>query len=149
MLREIVKTWLGIHTANSRSGSRTKRMVERLCDSGRVRAPTSPGCSRHSCPEEAETRNHMTTTKRRDDSAIAEGLARWLTHHQDLSDLTVTGLHRPSTGYSSETVIVDAAWSADGIQRTKSLVIRMAPPVVGTFANYDLVPQWQAQAAVA
>jgi aminoglycoside phosphotransferase (APT) family kinase protein len=91
----------------------------------------------------------MTTTKRRDDSAIAEGLARWLTHHQDLSDLTVTGLHRPSTGYSSETVIVDAAWSADGIQRTKSLVIRMAPPVVGTFANYDLVPQWQAQAAVA
>jgi aminoglycoside phosphotransferase (APT) family kinase protein len=92
---------------------------------------------------------HMALTKRRDDSAIAAGLTRWLTQREGLGDLIITGFHRPSAGYSSETMIVDASWRTDGVVRHKSLVVRMAPASNGTFPHYDLVAQWQAQTAAA
>ena len=91
----------------------------------------------------------MPTTHTRDDATVIEGLARWLAHGEDLVDLSITGFHRPSAGYSSDTVLIDASWSKDGIPQCRPLVIRMGPPGEGTFRRYDLVPQWQAQTAAA
>ncbi|MGA3148843.1 MAG: phosphotransferase family protein [Acidimicrobiales bacterium] len=91
----------------------------------------------------------MPATQTRDDATVIEGLARWLARGEDLDDLSLTGFHRPSAGYSSDTVLIDASWSEDGIPRHRPLVIRMGPPGEGTFPRYDLVPQWQAQTAAA
>ena len=104
------------------------------------------------------------------DAALAEGLARWLTEQRGLTGATVGNLSRPSAGYSSETVFADVTWAGrastdvvgtdragtdvgDGARSADNhherLVVRMAPPVVGTFRHYDLVSQWQAQTAAA
>ena len=83
------------------------------------------------------------------DPELAAGLAEWLSDRRGLRHVTVSGLHRPSAGYSSETLIVDVTWSSDDLPHHGSLVIRMAPTGAGTFPAYDLVPQWQAQDAVA
>jgi aminoglycoside phosphotransferase (APT) family kinase protein len=83
------------------------------------------------------------------DPELAAGLAEWLSDRRGLRHVTVSGRHRPSAGYSSETLIVDVTWSSDDLPHHRSLVIRMAPTGAGTFPAYDLVPQWQAQEAVA
>jgi aminoglycoside phosphotransferase (APT) family kinase protein len=81
------------------------------------------------------------------DDAVADGLARWLAEHRGLGEVTLSSLERPSAGYSSETLIVDATWSADGRVGHQGVVVRMAPTGAGTFPHYDLVAQWQAQSA--
>jgi aminoglycoside phosphotransferase (APT) family kinase protein len=91
----------------------------------------------------------MALTTRRDDAALAAGVQAWLSCHEGLDNAVVTGLDRPSTGYSSETVVVGVAWSVEGTPFHKSVVVRMAPPEVGTFRDYDLRSQWQAQMAAA
>ncbi len=91
----------------------------------------------------------MALTTQRDDAALAAGLTQWLTRDQDLGDLAVSSLDRPSAGYSSETVMVEVAWSSEGAAHRKSLVLRMAPPEAGTFPHYDVLPQWQAQVSAA
>ena len=85
----------------------------------------------------------------RDDHALADGLARWLGARRGLTDPVVGGLSRPSAGYSSDTVFAEVEWVADDGPHHESLVVRMAPPEVGTFRHYDLVPQEQAQRAAA
>jgi aminoglycoside phosphotransferase (APT) family kinase protein len=89
----------------------------------------------------------MALTTRRNDTEVAAGLARWLARHGDRRAVTVAGLHRPSSGYSSETIFVDASWTADDGAHHDSLVVRMPPPEIGTFPHYDLVAQGQAQRA--
>jgi aminoglycoside phosphotransferase (APT) family kinase protein len=84
-----------------------------------------------------------------DDAALASGLVQWLAARRGLTDLTVDELRRPSAGYSSETVFVDIASMADGVEHRYALVVRMAPLTVGTFPHYDLSSQWQAQMAAA
>jgi aminoglycoside phosphotransferase (APT) family kinase protein len=91
----------------------------------------------------------MALTTRRDDAELSAGLVRWLGRDQDRSDLTIVSLDRPSAGYSSETVLVEIEWSEEGVRQATSLVIRMAPAEAGTFADYDVVPQWEAQEAAA
>ncbi len=81
------------------------------------------------------------------DGGLADGLARWFARRRGLADARVDTLTRPSAGYSSETLFVDVSWSEDGGRRRAAHVVRMAPPSVGTFADYDLVSQWQAQMA--
>ncbi len=81
------------------------------------------------------------------DDALAEGLARWLTHHRGLVDPEVGTLSRPSAGYSAETVFADVTWADEHGQHLDRLVLRLAPREAATFADYDLVPQWQAQMA--
>ena len=90
----------------------------------------------------------MALTTRRNDAEVAAGLARWLARDGDRRAVTVAGLHRPSSGYSSETIFVDASWTSDDGPH-RSLVVRMPPPEVGTFPHYDLVAQGQAQQAAA
>jgi len=91
----------------------------------------------------------MALSIQRDDSVLAAGFTRWFTRDQDVTDVCVVGLDRPSAGFSSETVIIEMAWSGAGKRRSGSFVIRMAPSETGTFPGYDLLPQWQAQMAAA
>ena len=83
------------------------------------------------------------------DAALADGLAGWLAARRGLAHPVVDSLSRPSAGYSSETVFVDLTWTDRGAEHRDSLVVRMAPPAVGTFPHYDLVAQGQAQMAAA
>jgi aminoglycoside phosphotransferase (APT) family kinase protein len=91
----------------------------------------------------------MALTTRRNDAQVAEGLARWLARHGDRRAVAVTGLRRPSSGYSSETVFAEVSWTGDDGTHHDPLVLRMPPPEVGTFPHYDLVAQGQAQQAAA
>jgi aminoglycoside phosphotransferase (APT) family kinase protein len=84
-----------------------------------------------------------------DDAALVDGLTGWLAHRFGLHHPSLSGLHRPSAGYSSETVMLDAEWGADGCRQHGPLVVRMAPVVAATFPRYDLRAQWQAQTAAA
>jgi aminoglycoside phosphotransferase (APT) family kinase protein len=70
-------------------------------------------------------------------------------HHRGYEEVVVDSLSRPSAGYSSETIIAEVSRSEGDGRHRGALVIRMGPPAVGTFAGYDLVPQWQAQMAAA
>ncbi len=81
------------------------------------------------------------------DAELIEGLARWLSARPGCSHVTVTELTRPTSGYSSETIFVDARWDQDGCPCQESLVLRMAPKGRGSFADYDLVAQFEAQMA--
>ncbi len=83
------------------------------------------------------------------DSELAVGLARWWADRYQVTDPVVTNLRRPAAGYSSETVFVDVTWSTAGGSMRAPTVVRMAPVTVGTFADYDLESQWQAQQAAA
>ena len=97
-------------------------------------------------PDTERARGPMAAATRYDD-ALAEGLARWLTHHRGLVDPEVGTLSRPSAGYSAETVFADVTWADEHGQHLDRLVLRLAPREAATFADYDLVPQWQAQMA--
>jgi len=83
------------------------------------------------------------------DARLIDGLIRWLTVPRGHSDVSITELTRPSSGYSSQTIFIEARWNQDGSLRNQSLVLRMAPPNHGSFADYDLVPQFEAQMAAA
>jgi aminoglycoside phosphotransferase (APT) family kinase protein len=83
------------------------------------------------------------------DSRLIDGLTRWLAVRRGHSDVSITEVTRPTSGYSSETIFIDAIWNQDGFPQRQSLVLRMAPPNRGSFADYDLVPQFEAQMAAA
>ena len=83
------------------------------------------------------------------DTDLADGLARWLAHRRHLTHPVVGHLSRPSAGYSSETIFAEVSWLEGDSRHQDTLVVRMAPPAAGTFAHYDLAPQWQAQMAAA
>ena len=85
-----------------------------------------------------------------EDDALAAGLARWVAHRRGLAAPRVANLSRPTAGYSAETVFADLTWTDDRGPHLEPLVVRMAPsPDASSFARYDLLPQWQAQMAVA
>ena len=83
------------------------------------------------------------------DAGLASGLARWLTERRGLTGVDVRSLTRPAAGYASQTVFVDLTTAGHTGRRDEHLVVRMAPPGAGTFPDYDLLPQWQAQTAAA
>lgn len=91
----------------------------------------------------------MTSVAQRDDAALIAGLTGWLSERNGGATVTLSEAVRPSAGYSSDTVLVDATWSVGGTTRCDRLVIRMGPVGPGTFHHYDLVPQLQAQLAAA
>jgi aminoglycoside phosphotransferase (APT) family kinase protein len=81
------------------------------------------------------------------DARLIEGLAGWLTARLECRHVTITELTRPTSGYSSETIFFDACWDQGGSPCENSLVLRMAPRGHGSFADYNLVPQFEAQMA--
>ena len=93
----------------------------------------------------------MALLTHRDPQIVATALAKWIAGRPGVNDVRVVAADHPSIGYSSETVLVDLAWTdagADG-ERVHELVVRLPPPTTGTFRDYDLAPQTTAQMAAA
>ena len=68
------------------------------------------------------------------------------------SAVEVANVHAPSaTGMSSETILLDAAWTEDGVRQVHQLVARMAPrsTAVPVFPVYDLDEQFDVMRTVA
>jgi aminoglycoside phosphotransferase (APT) family kinase protein len=92
----------------------------------------------------------MATGERRDDAALAEGLARWVAARPARvpgsqgagGPVTITGLEHAEGGMANETLLVDFGAGHDG------MVVRL-PPLDPTFPDYDLGPQAAVQNAVA
>ncbi len=95
----------------------------------------------------------MALLTHRDPLVVAGALAAWFAARTGSDNVRVVHAEHPSIGYSSETVLVDlAASGTDGDARGEQkyeLVVRLAPPTVGTFRDYDLAQQTIAQMAAA
>jgi aminoglycoside phosphotransferase (APT) family kinase protein len=89
----------------------------------------------------------MALLTHRDPLVVADALARWTAEHRGVRDVRVLSAEHPSIGYSSETVLVDLAWHENGNERLHEFVVRLAPPTVGTFRDYNLTQQTIAQRA--
>jgi aminoglycoside phosphotransferase (APT) family kinase protein len=86
----------------------------------------------------------------RDLDAVRSGLEHWLrASRPDADGVHVAPLHRPASGYSSETLLVDVVWDERGIEREERLVARLPPAGGGIFPVYDLTRQARVQRALA
>jgi len=83
------------------------------------------------------------------DGRTRDGLARWLADRHGVDRVELTGWGRPEGGFASDTVFIRAEWSRSDVARVQELVLRTPPLGPGTFADYDLAAQWQAQRAAA
>jgi aminoglycoside phosphotransferase (APT) family kinase protein len=93
----------------------------------------------------------MALLTHRDPLVIGTALAGWIAQRTGVTDVRVVNAEHPSIGYSSETVLVDLVLQS-GDASGESLheyVVRLAPPTLGTFRDYDLAPQTTAQLAAA
>ena len=90
--------------------------------------------------------DHITTSTR-DPQEMREQFERWLkTVLPDGSNPRVLEMTSPeSNGMSSETLLVDLAWTEDGAEVTRSLVARVEPPATDypVFTTYDLDMQFR------
>jgi aminoglycoside phosphotransferase (APT) family kinase protein len=94
----------------------------------------------------------------RDPLVVGTALAGWIAERTGAHDVRVINAEHPSTGWSSETVIVELTWSGGDHEhehehehdaQTHEFVVRLAPPTAGTFRDYDLAQQTVAQLAAA
>jgi aminoglycoside phosphotransferase (APT) family kinase protein len=87
------------------------------------------------------------TTSTRDPVAMRSQFEGWLQATlPEGSDVRVLGLTSPeSNGMSSETLLVDVAWTEDGVEVTRRLVARVEPPATDypVFTTYDLDMQFR------
>ena len=92
----------------------------------------------------------MALVAHRDPFVVASAVAAWMAARTGSAEIRVVAAEHPSIGYSSETVLVDLAGSGRGAaDPVHELVVRLAPPMVGTFRDYDLGQQTVAQLAAA
>jgi aminoglycoside phosphotransferase (APT) family kinase protein len=93
----------------------------------------------------------MALLTHRDPLVVGDALARWMARRTG-DDVRVIRAEHPSIGYSSETVLVDLLCADEDEElggRSEEFVVRLAPPTVGTFRDYDLSQQTAAQRAAA
>jgi aminoglycoside phosphotransferase (APT) family kinase protein len=87
---------------------------------------------------------------RRDVEAVRSGLRAWLAASRpDADDVRVGPLRQPTSGFSSETLLVDVVWTESGRDREERVVARLPPAGEGIFPTYDLAAQARVQAALA
>jgi aminoglycoside phosphotransferase (APT) family kinase protein len=88
--------------------------------------------------------------RQRDLDAVHDGLTRWVgAQHPRATDLRLGPLRKPSTGYSSETLLFGLTWTEDGVDKADELVARLPPAGGGIFPVYDLTRQAEVQRALA
>ena len=87
--------------------------------------------------------------RRRDLDAVHAGLLRWFRSRHPGEDVRLGPLTQPSTGYSSETLLLEVVRTTGGVERTDALVARLPPAGGGIFPEYDLDRQACVQAALA
>lgn len=85
----------------------------------------------------------------RDLEAVRTGLEQWLrARRPDATDVRVGPLGKPTSGYSSETLLVDAVRTERGDDVEEHFVVRMPPAGGGIFPEYDLHRQAEVQRAL-
>jgi len=88
--------------------------------------------------------------QQRDLDAVHDGLTRWVrAQHPRATDVRLGPLRKPSTGYSSETLLFGLTWTEDGVDKEDELVARLPPAGGGIFPVYDLTRQADVQRALA
>ena len=88
--------------------------------------------------------------QQRDLDAVHAGLTRWVrAQHPHATDVRLGPLRKPSTGYSSETLLFGLTWTEDGADKEDELVARLPPAGGGIFPEYDLTRQADVQRALA
>jgi len=88
-------------------------------------------------------------TSTRDRGDLRERLERWLARR--FGEALVSPLAGPATnGMSSETLLFDASWREGGVQKSASLVGRVAPDpaAVPVFPSYDMERQFRVMRAL-
>ncbi len=81
----------------------------------------------------------------RDLDATRERLTAWLACKLPAAqDLALSPLSGPSaTGFSNDTLLFDATWTADGQTHTRGLVVRVQPTGLTVFPEYDMARQFR------
>ena len=81
----------------------------------------------------------MAVAGQRNEALLRTGLAAWFEHrHPGARQVQLVSLTRPSSGLSSETLLIEMAWEQEGTRHAQSLVARLPPSGKGLFPDYDL-----------
>lgn len=76
-------------------------------------------------------------------------LTAWLqTKHPEVTDLRVSELKAPSSGFSNETMLFEASWNHDGRAHRRGMVVRLQPTGPALFPTYDLDIQYRVMKAL-
>lgn len=84
----------------------------------------------------------------RDLDAVRAGLQRWFTR-QHADPVRVGPMQKPTSGYSSETLLFDVVRTTGGGEVEEHFVARLPPAGGGIFPDYDLTRQAAVQRALA
>ncbi len=87
----------------------------------------------------------MAIIQKRDPEAAKRVLSDWLGEHLDRAgdvEIHVAGASEAS-GFSSDTIIFDATWTADGAAHRQGFVVRAAPLGEAVFRTYEIEVQHQ------
>jgi aminoglycoside phosphotransferase (APT) family kinase protein len=105
------------------------------------------GDSRAATPMDREEHGQRAAgaTGLRDRAVTEQQLAAWLlASRKDVEHVTVTLLDRPATtGFSSETILFDAAWRKGSLVSKGQYVARVRPATHRLYREYDLEVQWR------
>src|SRR4029453_11534686 len=116
--------------------------------------PTSTRCAPSSPPTVVTTCSPVdcavtVAARQRDLGAVHDGLTRWVrAQHPHADDVRLGPLRKPSTGYSSETLLFGLTWTEHGVDKEDELVARLPPAGGGIFPVYDLNRQAEVQRAL-
>ncbi|HEX9682495.1 MAG TPA: phosphotransferase family protein [Acidimicrobiales bacterium] len=79
-----------------------------------------------------------------DHASMVARLTPWFTRQLDADELQITALSVPEgQGFSSETVLVDAAWQQEGDEQSGRFVLKAEPTGHVVFPTYDLHLQFE------
>jgi aminoglycoside phosphotransferase (APT) family kinase protein len=83
--------------------------------------------------------------QQRDPEVTRRQLTPWLASKMPgARDLTITNLAPPAlTGFSSDTLLFDLAWTEDGRMHQEGFVIRIEPTACTVFPEYDIAQQFR------
>lgn len=93
----------------------------------------------------------MPLPSKRDHAELRDRLERWLQSRPGVTQADVSALSVPEgSGFSSETLLFDARWTADGREQAGRYVARLRPEMTDypVFPSYDLELQYRSMALV-
>jgi aminoglycoside phosphotransferase (APT) family kinase protein len=92
----------------------------------------------------------MPAPHERDPEETRRQLAAWFERRLGAIDVRLSELRGPgASGFSSDTLLFDATWTARGESRSEALVVRLRPRGFGIFPEYDIAKQFRIQKALA
>jgi aminoglycoside phosphotransferase (APT) family kinase protein len=92
-----------------------------------------------------EESNTMPQPQERNIEETRQALAAWLAGKMpSAGDIEIKSLGGPeATGFSSDTLMFDFAWSEDGKRREEAVVVRLEPSGYQVFPEYDITLQYK------